>query len=71
MERVKVLVHGVLGKMGQEVLSAVCSDPKLEVVAGVDVKASKKEILLPDGTSSIPLSRDLESVLHAVIPTFW
>lgn len=68
MERVKVLVHGVLGKMGQEVLSAVCSDPKLEVVAGVDVKASKKEILLPDGTSSIPLSRDLESVLQRCHP---
>jgi 4-hydroxy-tetrahydrodipicolinate reductase len=63
--RVKVLVHGVLGKMGQEVLSAVCRDPKLELVAGVDVKAAKKEILLPDGASSIPLSRDLESVLQS------
>ncbi len=68
MERVKVLVHGVLGKMGQEVLSAVSRDPKLEAVAGVDVKASKKEILLPDGASSIPLSRDLESALRGCHP---
>jgi 4-hydroxy-tetrahydrodipicolinate reductase len=68
MERVKVLVHGVLGKMGQEVLRAISRDPKLEAVAGVDVKASKKEILLPDGTSSIPLSRDLESVLQSCHP---
>jgi 4-hydroxy-tetrahydrodipicolinate reductase len=68
MERVKVLVHGVLGKMGQEVLRAVCRDPKLEAVAGVDVKASKQEILLPDGTNSIPLSRDLESILQSCHP---
>jgi 4-hydroxy-tetrahydrodipicolinate reductase len=68
MERVKVLVHGVLGKMGQEMLRAVCHDPKLEAVAGVDVKASKHEILLPDGTSSIPLSRDLESILQSCYP---
>ncbi len=68
MERVKVLVHGVLGKMGQEVLSAVCHDPKLEAVAGVDAKAAKKEIQLPDGASSIPLSKDLESVLHTCHP---
>ncbi len=68
MERVKVLVHGVLGKMGQEVLSAVSSAPELEAVAGVDVKASKKEILLPDGASSIPLSRDLETVLRSCQP---
>jgi 4-hydroxy-tetrahydrodipicolinate reductase len=68
MERVKVLVHGLLGKMGQEVLSAVCRDPKLEAVAGVDLKASKKEILLPEGTSSIPLSRDLEPILLSSHP---
>jgi len=68
MERVKVLVHGVLGKMGQEVLSAVCRDPELEVVGGIDVKASKKEILLPDGARSIPLSQDLESILQICKP---
>jgi len=68
MERVKVLVHGALGKMGQEVLHAVSRDPKLEAVAGVDVKAGKKEILRPDGASSIPLYPDLESALQHCHP---
>jgi 4-hydroxy-tetrahydrodipicolinate reductase len=68
MERVKVLVHGVLGKMGQEVLSAVSRDPELEAVAGVDLKANKKEILLPGGASSIPLSRDLERAIRGCQP---
>jgi len=67
-QRVKVLVNGVLGKMGQEVLRAVCRDPGLEAVACVDVKASKKEILLPDGTNSVPLSQDLEQILQSCHP---
>jgi 4-hydroxy-tetrahydrodipicolinate reductase len=68
MERVKVLVHGVLGKMGQEVLSAVCRDPELEAVAGVDIKRGPKDLLLPDGSRSIPLSVDLESALERCRP---
>jgi 4-hydroxy-tetrahydrodipicolinate reductase len=68
MKRVKVLVHGVLGKMGQEVLSAVCRDPELEAVAGVDIKRGPKDLLLPDGSRSIPLSVDLESALERCRP---
>jgi 4-hydroxy-tetrahydrodipicolinate reductase len=63
MERVRVLVHGALGKMGQEVLRALCRDPELEAVAGVDIKGEGEELLLPDGSRSIPLSADLESIL--------
>jgi dihydrodipicolinate reductase len=36
MSQINVLVHGALGKMGQEVLRALCQDPELEAVAGVD-----------------------------------
>ena len=63
MEQLQVLVHGALGKMGQEVLRAICRDPELEAVAGVDVKGEGEELLLPDGSRSIPLSADLESTL--------
>ena len=68
MGSIKVIVHGVLGKMGQEVLGAVCRDPELEAVAGVDIKAGKKELLLPDGSHSIPLSTDLESLFKVCHP---
>lgn len=68
MTRIKVLVHGVMGKMGQEVLRAVCRDPDLEAVAGVDVKRGPKDLLLPDGASSIPFSTDLESVIGRCSP---
>jgi 4-hydroxy-tetrahydrodipicolinate reductase len=63
MGRTRVLVHGALGKMGQEVLRALCHDPDLEPVAGVDIKAASRSILLPDGSRSIPLSTDLDATL--------
>ncbi len=68
MKRVKVLVHGVMGKMGQEVLRAVCRDSELQAVAGVDIKGGPKDLLLPDGVSSIPFSTDLESLIDRCAP---
>jgi 4-hydroxy-tetrahydrodipicolinate reductase len=68
MSRVKVVVHGALGKMGQEVLRAVESDPTLEAVAGVDIKAESEELTLPYSSNSIPLSTDLGSTLASYQP---
>ncbi|MFC1994709.1 4-hydroxy-tetrahydrodipicolinate reductase [Chloroflexota bacterium] len=62
MGPVAVLVHGAMGRMGQRVLAAVCEDPELKAVAAVDAKATQNELLLPDGSKSIPLARDLSSV---------
>ncbi|MBM3156429.1 MAG: 4-hydroxy-tetrahydrodipicolinate reductase [Chloroflexi bacterium] len=68
MKRTKVLVHGVLGRMGQEVLRAVCRDPELEAVAGVDIKGAMKDLSLPDGSGSIPFSSNLESMIKQSRP---
>lgn len=68
MDQIKVLVHGVLGKMGQEVLRALCHDPELEAVAGVDRIDKDSDVLLIDGSRSIPLSADLESTLSCYHP---
>ena len=64
MDPVKVVVHGALGKMGQEVLRALCNTPAFIAVAGVDIKAVNGQQILPDGSRSIPLSADLESILE-------
>lgn len=68
MNQIRVLVHGALGKMGQEVLTALCRDPELEAVAGVDIKAQSSDTLSPDGSGAIPLSADLESALSCHRP---
>ncbi len=68
MDAIAVLVHGALGKMGKEVTAAVCRDRELEMVGAVDIKATEEQLLLPDGSKSVPLSRDLESGLKLCKP---
>ena len=68
MDQLKILVHGALGKMGQEVVKAACSDPGLEAVAGVDIRAKDKQLLSVDNSCSVPLTADLESALSYYHP---
>ncbi len=68
MAPITVLVHGVMGKMGREVLAAVCREPDLEPVAGVDSAATDGSLALPDGSGGLPVSADLEAVLEAHRP---
>ncbi|MFQ5925207.1 MAG: 4-hydroxy-tetrahydrodipicolinate reductase [Dehalococcoidia bacterium] len=63
MEPIKVLVHGALGRMGQEVLKALYLDAELEAVGAVDLKADRDRLSLPAGGGEIPFSSNLEDVL--------
>ena len=63
---IDVVVRGALGKMGQEVLKALCVDPELTPVAGVDAKAVETKLALPDASGSIPLAADLDSILARI-----
>ncbi len=68
MEPITVLVHGALGKMGREVVAGISRDPELKLVGAVDIKASQDSLTLPDGSTKIPLSADLSSLLEAHRP---
>jgi 4-hydroxy-tetrahydrodipicolinate reductase len=63
MEQIKVVVYGASGRVGQEVVKAVCADPDTDLVGAVDLKASEDRLSLPDGSGSVPFSTDLDSVL--------
>jgi 4-hydroxy-tetrahydrodipicolinate reductase len=67
MERIKVLVHGVAGRVGQEVVKAVCQEPEMQLVGAVDLKVSGEHLPLPDG-SKVPFSADLASLLDSCRP---
>jgi len=56
---IKVLVHGALGKVGREVVNAVCQEPEMQLVGAVDLKASSDYLPLPDGSGEVPISADL------------
>lgn len=67
-QSIKVVVNGALGRMGSEVLDALCRHPQLEPVGAVDKMATEDKLSLPDHSGSIPLSSDLEAILKISHP---
>ncbi|MBI2850890.1 MAG: 4-hydroxy-tetrahydrodipicolinate reductase [Chloroflexi bacterium] len=64
MAAIKVVVHGALGKVGQEVVKAVCADPETKLVGAVDVKPAGDSMPLPDAPAgTIPISPDVSDIL--------
>ena len=68
MSPIKVIVHGAAGKVGQEVVRAVCGEGDMQLVGAVDLKAVKDSLPLPDGSGSVPFSVDLGDVLARCQP---
>ena len=68
MEQIKVVVYGAAGRMGQEVVRAVCGEPEAMLAGAVDVKAAEDTLTLPDGSGKVPLSSDLAQILTTCQP---
>ena len=60
---INVVVHGVMGKMGQQVLETVTNTLGMQPVGAADITASQGTIALPDGLGEIPISGSLDDVL--------
>ncbi|MCE2464410.1 MAG: 4-hydroxy-tetrahydrodipicolinate reductase, partial [Dehalococcoidia bacterium] len=67
MASTRVVVNGAAGRMGREVIAALCREPDMEPVGGVDIKAGNS-LDLPDGSGIIPLSSDLGEILSTTKP---
>jgi len=65
MTAIRVVVHGAAGRMGQEVINAVCQEPDLQIVGAVDIKATQDYLTLPDGSGTVPFSDSLEAILSS------
>ena len=64
----RVVVHGALGRVGQQVLDTVCHEPEMEVVGAVDLKITQDRLPLPDGSGAVSASSDLDSILTSCQP---
>ena len=64
---IKVLVSG-MGKMGREVLVAVCRDPGLEPVGVLSRSAGEEYLSLPDGSGRVPFGADLATLMARTRP---
>jgi 4-hydroxy-tetrahydrodipicolinate reductase len=68
MEKINVVVHGAAGRVGQEVVKAVCQEPGMKLVGAVDVKVSAPELVLPEGAGKVPFSTDFKAILTKCKP---
>ncbi len=65
---IKVVVSGALGRMGKEVVGAVCADRELDMAGAIDKKAVEEYLSLPNGMGLVPISKDVEPMLLRVRP---
>jgi 4-hydroxy-tetrahydrodipicolinate reductase len=64
---IRVLISGS-GKMGREVLAAVCREPELEPAGVVDLYADGDSVPLPDGSAGVPFGSDPVSLIERTRP---
>ncbi len=65
---IKIVVHGASGRMGKEIINAVCREEGLQLVGAVDLKADREKLSLPDASGSVPFSPSLEEVIKQCQP---
>ena len=68
MAEIRVVVHGALGKVGREVIGALCRELDMDPVGGIDKVERGDSLDLPDGSGSIPLSTNLDELLGRTRP---
>ena len=68
MAPIRVVVNGASGKMGREVVNALCHESELHLVGAVELKVPNKYLTLPDGSSTVPFSSDLKYIIASCEP---
>jgi 4-hydroxy-tetrahydrodipicolinate reductase len=68
MAQIRVIVHGASGRVGQEVVKAVCQEPDMKLVGAVDIKIPGDSLALPDGSGRVPFSTDIKSIIDSTKP---
>jgi 4-hydroxy-tetrahydrodipicolinate reductase len=68
MKPIRVVVQGASGRMGREVINALCLEPETQAVGAVELQVTNDYLPLPNGSGTIPFSTDLEYMLTSCQP---
>lgn len=68
MNPITVALQGAKGRMGQEIMAALCRDPQLKAVGAVEKGVRDNTLALPDGSGDVPFSSDINSLLAQCRP---
>jgi len=68
MKQIRVVVNGALGRMGREVIKAVCHEPEMQVAGAIEAEVAEDFLSLPDNSGAVPFSSDLDYILTGCRP---
>lgn len=68
MKPIRVVILGASGKVGRELLHALCQEPATQVVGAVELAVTEDYLVLPDNSGEVPFSSDLEHILTTCQP---
>ncbi len=68
MKPIRVVVQGALGRMGREVVKALCHEPEMQVVGAVELHVSEDYLSLPDSYGTVPFSSNLDYIITSCQP---
>ena len=68
MKPIRVVVRGASGRMGREVINALCHEPEIQVVGALELQDAGGQLPLPDSSGAIPLSSNLDYILSSCQP---
>jgi 4-hydroxy-tetrahydrodipicolinate reductase len=68
MNEIKVVVTGAMGRMGQEVVKAVCNEAGMQVVGATELEPAQNTLSLPDNSGEVPLAADISRIFNDCRP---
>jgi 4-hydroxy-tetrahydrodipicolinate reductase len=68
MKMIKVVVQGASGRMGREVINALCKEPEMQVVGAVELQVAEDYLNLSNNSGKVPFSSDLGYILTECQP---
>jgi len=65
MKRIRTVINGASGRMGREIVNALCREADIEIVGAVELQPAEDFLPLPDGSGTVPFSADLARILDS------
>ena len=68
MDKIKVVIHGVMGKMGHQIFISLSRNADVEIVGAVDINITQDTISEPGIAHPVPLSTNLADIIKRTHP---
>ena len=68
MEKIRLVIHGVMGKMGRQIFASLACNPEIEIVGAVDLSVTPDYLLESNSTRTVLFSTNLAGMIKQTHP---